>query len=71
MKDLIITNIEPVERYCLCCGKKIKVMPWETQEFCNSCYVISVKEIFKEENGNLTCQEMIKKIRAEVKKVTI
>lgn len=39
------------------------IMPIIEQDFCDRCFPIVVRETFKKENGNLTCEELREKIK--------
>ena len=61
--SILPLKISKQKRYCLCCGKSFEVEHYIVQDFCNRCFPIVAKETFKKENGNLTCKELIKKIK--------
>ena len=63
MNNFVIMPIEKQNRKCLCCGKEFKVESFVEQDFCNRCFPIVVRETFKKENGNLTCEQLKEKIR--------
>lgn len=62
-KKLMPLKITKQKRYCLCCGKSFETEPYIVQDFCNRCFPIVARETFKKENGNLTCKELIEKIK--------
>lgn len=63
MNDVISKSIQNEFRICKCCGNEFTVPLFVEQDFCNKCYPIIIKELFKSENGNLTCNEFIKKMK--------
>lgn len=64
---LIVTAIRKEKRKCLCCGKQFEVYPYIIQDFCNSCYPIVCKAVFDKSNDNLTCKQLVDKLRKEIK----
>ena len=61
-----VSKIEEIEKVCLCCGQTFKAMPYVVQDFCNRCYPVVAREVFKPENGELTIEEIREKIRNEL-----
>ena len=66
--NIILMPIKKEIRTCLCCGEKFEIEPYINQDFCNRCFPIVVRETFKKENGNLTCEELKEKIRNIIRK---
>ncbi len=64
--DVTIARLYEVEKTCPCCGDTFLTMPYDYQLFCNRCFPVVAKEVFKPENGNLTIKEVKEKIRNEL-----
>ena len=64
-----IIKFKKEKRCCLCCGKTFEIEPYVVQDFCDRCYPIVCRAVFNDFNSNLTCTELINKIKKEISKV--
>ena len=63
MNTIKILPIEKSSRKCLNCRTEFLIEPYIKQDFCNKCFPIVCKAVFEESNGNLTCKQLVEKLR--------
>lgn len=52
-----------VKKECLNCKKTFLAHSMAEQDFCELCYSIVCKAVFDKSNSNLTCQQLVEKLR--------
>jgi hypothetical protein len=63
MSDLICVESDDIIKICPCCGEKFFTPRIVEQPVCNKCYRITVKELFKKENGELKISDFREKVK--------
>lgn len=58
-----ILPVKMNSRKCLKCGTELLIHPYVEQDFCNKCFSIVCKAVFDESNDNLTCKQLVEKLR--------
>ena len=62
-ESIEIQPIKKISKECLNCGTKFLIEPYVIQDFCNRCFLIVCKAVFDEANGDLTCKQLIEKLK--------
>lgn len=70
MKDIEIQPIKKISRECLNCRTEFFIEPYVEQDFCNKCFPIVCKAVFEESNDNLTCKQLVEKLRLGQERMT-
>lgn len=65
ISPLIVIKIRKQKRKCLCCGEQFEEYPYIISDFCNRCFPIVCKAVFDKSNENLTCKQLVDKVRKE------
>ena len=68
MSDVVIRPIERIKKKYLCCGNEMELFVYEDRNFCDRCFIIVCREVFKKANDGLTVAEVKEKIRRIIKK---
>lgn len=58
--DVIIRPIEKIKNKCLCCDKEMKIFIYEDRDFCDRCFPIVCREVFKIQKPYKIMQTCIK-----------
>lgn len=60
-----ILPVKMSSRKCLNCGTEFLIHPYVEQDFCNNCFHVVCKAVFDKSNGNLTCKQLVEKLRGK------
>lgn len=63
--DIKILPVKMSSRKCLKCGTELLIPPYAEQDFCNKCFLVVCKAVFDKSNSNLTCKQLVEKLRGE------
>lgn len=66
--DIKILPVEMSSRKCLNCGTEFVTHSYKEQDFCNKCFSLVCRAVFDKSNSNLTCQQLVEKLRFNTKK---
>lgn len=57
-----------IEKKCLNCKSTFLIESTAEQDFCDKCYSLVCRAVFDKQNSNLTCQQLVEKLRFNTKK---
>ena len=66
MSELIVGPIEKIKKKCLCCGEEMELFVYENRDFCDRCFYIDCRKVFKKANDRMTVKEVKERIRRNI-----
>ena len=60
ISDIVVRPMEKIKKRCICCGNEMELFIYEDRDFCDRCFYIVCREVFKIQKPYKIMQTCIK-----------